>query len=76
MLQFLLIRQGIDVPVNAYFDGPTLHGVRLMQQRLHLRPTASSARTPSPRSSGASPCRSRGRIALATTTGRTTRTAC
>jgi LysM repeat protein len=38
VLQFLLVRQGISVPVNAYFDGPTLHGVRLMQGRLHLRP--------------------------------------
>jgi LysM repeat protein len=37
VLQFLLVRQGISVPVNAYFDGPTLHGVRLMQRRLHLR---------------------------------------
>ncbi|HZT94825.1 MAG TPA: peptidoglycan-binding protein [Gaiellaceae bacterium] len=37
VLQFLLVRQGISVPVNAYFDGPTLHGVRLMQGRLHLR---------------------------------------
>ena len=37
VLQFLLVRQGISVPVNAYFDGPTLHGVRVMQQRLHLR---------------------------------------
>src|SRR5215471_19060136 len=36
VLQFLLVRQGISVPVNAYFDGPTLHGVRLMQQKLHL----------------------------------------
>src|SRR5215831_11754432 len=36
VLQFLLVRQGISVPVNAYFDGPTLHGVRLMQQRLHV----------------------------------------
>jgi LysM repeat protein len=36
VLQFLLVRQGISVPVNAYFDGPTLHGVRLMQERLHL----------------------------------------
>ena len=36
VLQFLLVRQGITVPVNAYFDGPTEHGVRLMQQRLHL----------------------------------------
>src|SRR5690348_9024737 len=36
VLQFLLVRQGISVPVNAYFDRPTEHGVRLMQQRLHL----------------------------------------
>jgi LysM repeat protein len=36
VLQFLLLRQGISVPVNAYFDGPTLHGVRLMQARLHV----------------------------------------
>ena len=37
VLQFLLVRQGISVPVNAYFDAPTLHGVRVMQERLHLR---------------------------------------
>src|SRR5262249_3352365 len=37
VLQFLLVRQGISVPINAYYDAPTLHGVRLMQQRLHLR---------------------------------------
>ncbi|HKN62977.1 MAG TPA: peptidoglycan-binding protein [Gaiellaceae bacterium] len=37
VLQFLLVHQGISVPVNAYFDGPTSHGVRLMQQRLHVR---------------------------------------
>src|SRR5437763_6166790 len=37
VLQFLLVRQGISVPVNAYYDGPTLHGVRLLQHRLHLR---------------------------------------
>ena len=37
VLQYLLLRQGISVPVNAYFDGPTLHGVRLMQRRLHVR---------------------------------------
>jgi LysM repeat protein len=36
VLQFLLVRQGINVPVNAYFDGPTLRGVRLMQHRMHL----------------------------------------
>jgi LysM repeat protein len=37
VLQFLLVRQGIVVPINAYYDGPTLHGVRLLQHRLHLR---------------------------------------
>ena len=29
--------ESISVPINAYYDTPTLHGVRLMQQRLHLR---------------------------------------
>lgn len=38
VLQFLLVHQGISVPINAYFDGPTLHGVRIMQGRLHVRP--------------------------------------
>ena len=37
VLQFLLVRQGIAVPINAYFDGPTAHGVKLLQRRLHLR---------------------------------------
>ncbi len=37
VLQFLLVRQGINVPVNAYFDGPTLRGVRLVQRRLGVR---------------------------------------
>jgi LysM repeat protein len=37
VLQYLLVRQGISVPVNAYYDRATLHGVRLMQRRLHLR---------------------------------------
>jgi soluble lytic murein transglycosylase-like protein len=37
VLQFLLVRQGISVPINAYYDVPTLHGVRLLQRRLHLR---------------------------------------
>jgi LysM repeat protein len=36
VLQFLLVRQGINVPVNAYFDAPTLHGVRALQHRLHV----------------------------------------
>src|SRR5215831_16233578 len=38
VLQFLLVRQGISVPINAYYDGPTLHGVRIMQRGLHLTP--------------------------------------
>jgi LysM repeat protein len=38
VLQFLLVRRGIDVPINAYFDGPTLRGVRSYQRRLHLVP--------------------------------------
>ena len=38
VLQFLLVRRGIHVPVNAYFDAPTLHGVRIYQRRLHLAP--------------------------------------
>ncbi len=37
VLQFLLVRHGISVPVNAYFDGPTVHGVEVMQKQLHLR---------------------------------------
>jgi transglycosylase-like protein with SLT domain/putative peptidoglycan binding protein/LysM domain-containing protein len=37
VLQFMLLRQGINVPVNAYYDGPTLRGVRLLQRRMHLR---------------------------------------
>src|SRR6476469_10969201 len=37
VLQFLLVRQGIAVPINAYFDGPTAHGVKLLQRRLPLR---------------------------------------
>jgi len=36
VLQYLLVRRGIDVPINAYFDGPTLRGVRLLQRRLRL----------------------------------------
>jgi LysM repeat protein len=37
VLQFLLVREGINVPINAYYDGPTLHGVRVLQHRMHLR---------------------------------------
>jgi LysM repeat protein len=36
VLQYLLLRRGIHVPVNAYFDGPTLRGVRIYQRRLGL----------------------------------------
>ena len=36
VLQFLLVRRGINVPINAYYDGPTLHGVRILQHRLHV----------------------------------------
>ncbi|HET7568434.1 MAG TPA: peptidoglycan-binding protein [Gaiellaceae bacterium] len=38
VLQYLLVARGIKVPVNAYFDGPTLRGVRAYQRRLHLAP--------------------------------------
>ena len=58
VLQFLLVRQGISVPVNAYYDGPTLHGVRLMQRASTCVATASSGRTRSRRSSSGSRCRS------------------
>jgi LysM repeat protein len=37
VLQFLLVRAGIGVPVNAYFDGPTVRGVRNLQRRLGLK---------------------------------------
>jgi lysozyme family protein len=38
VLQYLLVQRGITVPVNAYFDTPTLRGVRAYQRRLHLTP--------------------------------------
>jgi lysozyme family protein len=38
VLQYLLVRSGIRVPVNAYFDLPTLKGLRTYQRRLHLTP--------------------------------------
>jgi LysM repeat protein len=37
VLQYLLVRQGINVPINAYYDAPTLYGVRVLQHRMHLR---------------------------------------
>lgn len=36
VLQYLLVRRGIPVPVTGYFDARTAHGVRLFQRRLHL----------------------------------------
>jgi Transglycosylase SLT domain/Putative peptidoglycan binding domain/LysM domain len=36
VLQYLLAQRGIRVPINAYFDAPTLRGVRAYQRRLHL----------------------------------------
>ena len=36
VLQYMLVRQGINVPINAYYDAPTLHGVRVLQHRMHL----------------------------------------
>jgi LysM repeat protein len=36
VLQFLLVRHGIDVPVNGYVDGPTIRGIRAYQRQLHL----------------------------------------
>jgi Transglycosylase SLT domain/LysM domain/Putative peptidoglycan binding domain len=36
VLQFLLVRHGIDVPVNGYVDGPTVRGLRRYQRELRL----------------------------------------
>src|SRR5919201_4169071 len=36
VLQFLLVRHGIDVPVNGYVDGPTVRGIRRYQHQLRL----------------------------------------
>ncbi|MES1246317.1 MAG: peptidoglycan-binding protein [Actinomycetota bacterium] len=36
VLQFLLNRQGVHVPVNAYMDRPTIAGLRRYQRRMHL----------------------------------------
>ena len=36
VLQFLLNRHGVHVPVNAYMDKPTVAGVRRYQHLLHL----------------------------------------
>jgi soluble lytic murein transglycosylase-like protein len=37
VLQFLLNRHNIAVPVNAYMDGPTIAGVKRYQKLMHLR---------------------------------------
>jgi N-acetylmuramoyl-L-alanine amidase len=36
VLQFLLNRQGLHVPVNAYMDPPTVRGLRRYQRRMHV----------------------------------------
>ena len=36
VLQFLLNRQGVHVPVNAFMDRPTVTGLRQYQRRMHL----------------------------------------
>ena len=38
VLQYLLNKHGIQVPVNAYMDKPTVSGVRQYQRELHLNP--------------------------------------
>ncbi len=38
MLQYLLASRGIRLPVNAYFDKPTLRALRVYQRRVKLAP--------------------------------------
>jgi LysM repeat protein len=38
VVQFLLNRRGVRVPVNAYMDAPTTAGLRRYQRSMHLRP--------------------------------------
>jgi LysM repeat protein len=38
VLQFLLVKHGLRVPVNAYLDGPTFAGIKRYQRAMHLRP--------------------------------------
>ena len=38
VLQFLLNRHGVRVPVNAYMDGPTSAGLKRYQREMHLAP--------------------------------------
>ena len=44
VLQFLLVRHGIDVPVNGYVDGPTVRAIRRYQHQLHLAPDGIAGR--------------------------------
>jgi LysM repeat protein len=37
VMQFLLNKHSVRVPVNAYMDGPTVAGVRRYQRLMHLR---------------------------------------
>lgn len=37
VLQFLLNKHGVHVPVNAYMDRPTVAGIRRYQRLMHLR---------------------------------------
>ena len=38
VMQFLLNKHSVRVPVNAYMDGPTIAGVRRYQRLMHLPP--------------------------------------
>jgi peptidoglycan hydrolase-like protein with peptidoglycan-binding domain len=38
VLQFLLVKHGVRVPVNAYVDKPTIAGIRRYQRQMHLTP--------------------------------------
>src|SRR5918911_5591144 len=38
VLQFLLNKHGVHVPVNAYMDRPTVAGVKRYQRLMHLAP--------------------------------------
>ena len=37
VLQFLLVKHGLRVPVNAYMDSPTVAGLKRYQRAMHLR---------------------------------------
>lgn len=37
VLQFLLVKHGVRVPVNAYVDRPTVAGIKRYQRAMHLR---------------------------------------